>query len=326
MHCVHVCIYEKRKATMQEDITTNDQEQTAQQVQKKRELKSEKTSGPVQQQMMYHQAAAGIQCPVCGAANDAGATFCASCGAALHASYCPRCGAPIEDDVDYCESCHHYIKSDVCSFCGAHLANNDIYCPECGSPRGGLVCPVCHTLNTFSFCRRCGTPLTSEAKEALVKVHSNPQYVELMKLTEEYADLENRLPLSSETDKQHEKKCENLRRRVMSLLAEDRGQQYVEPTTRPTKRMDAEDLQILKDFKYQQLTSLLESLQTPKMETPAKARTYAMARKPVGIRLGWVCNYKHAVHSGPYACAKPHLGGKWIVLNDTDKTETDDVK
>ena len=118
-------------------------------------------------QQTQQRQSVGKKCPFCGAINDAEAMFCAQCGQPISKMTCPHCSSEIDPDADFCEVCHHYIKKDVCSYCGAHLEGNEAYCPECGSPRGGMVCPTCHTLNDFAFCKKCGTALTAEAKELL---------------------------------------------------------------------------------------------------------------------------------------------------------------
>ena len=112
---------------------------------------------PMMQQQMQMQgnSADGIVCPKCGTVNEPEAQFCASCGEPLHMAICPNCGSEIDPDADFCEVCHHYIRQDVCSFCGADFGPYDGYCPQCGMPRGGIVCPACHTLNDFSFCKQC---------------------------------------------------------------------------------------------------------------------------------------------------------------------------
>ena len=87
--------------------------------------------------------------------------------------------------------------------------------------------------------------------------------------------------------------------------------------------IDINELKQLKEFKQMQISMLLEKLQMPPMPSSAKARNYAMATKPEGLRLGWICNYKNALHSGPCACAKPQLGGKWIVLSGKNEKTND---
>ena len=71
------------------------------------------------------------------------------------------------------------------------------------------------------------------------------------------------------------------------------------------------------------LTTMLERLETKPTVSPVKARNYIMASKPAGVKLAWVCNYKHAMHSSPCGCAKPHLGGKWVIL---DNVNVDQIK
>ena len=56
------------------------------------------------------------------------------------------------------------------------------------------------------------------------------------------------------------------------------------------------------------------------------ARNYAMAHRPVGSSLGWKCNFKHAIHTGPFGCACPQMGGKWVVLDGLTETQVLDDK
>lgn len=42
---------------------------------------------------------------------------------------------------------------------------------------------------------------------------------------------------------------------------------------------------------------------------------YVAAKRIAGSKLAWMCNYKHALHSGPTGCAHPELGGKWVVVD-----------
>ena len=263
-----------------------------------RELEQGEEVQPTQMQQQQQQAA-GKACPYCGAINDPEAMFCAQCGQPVNKSACPHCGAEMDPDADYCEVCHHYIRKDICSYCGAHLTGNEAYCPECGSPRGGLVCPTCHTLNDFAFCKKCGTALTDEAR-MLVK--------ELQR------------------DILREQANNKLRERVLTLLAKDEGIENPVITKPESTRMTKEELEEKKAAKVRMLSAILDKLAVPAGASPAKARNYAMASKPVGVRLAWVCNYKHAMHSSPCGCAKPQMGGKWVVLGKSSNAEIKDDK
>ncbi|MBE6249381.1 MAG: zinc-ribbon domain-containing protein [Prevotella sp.] len=279
---------------------------------------------PMQMQMAQHQQqAAGKTCPYCGAVNEPEAMFCAQCGQPISKTICPHCGAEIDPDADFCESCHHYIKKDVCSFCGSHLSGNEAYCPECGSPRGGIVCPTCHTLNEFAFCKKCGTALTEEARMMVKQLQMNPDYQELLEIVRDYSKLENALPYNSERDIVREQMSAKLRERVLTLLAKDEGVEIPVIPKVESKRMTRDELEEQKAVKIKMLSAILDKLAVAPTSAPVKARNYAMASKPVGVRLAWVCNYKHAMHSSPCGCAKPHMGGKWVVLG---KNSTDEIK
>ena len=271
-----------------------------------REMELPQEDQPMQMQQQQQQAA-GKACPYCGAINDPEAMFCAQCGQPINKMACPHCGAEMDPDADFCEVCHHYIRKDICSYCGARLSGNEAYCPECGSPRGGIVCPTCHSLNDFAFCKKCGTALTEEARMLVKELQHNPDYQELVEIVQDFSKLENALPYNSERDILREQANNKLRERVLTLLAKDEGVENPVIPKPETKRMTKEELEE----------------QSP---SPAKARNYAMASKPVGVRLAWVCNYKHAMHSSPCGCAKPQMGGKWVVLGKNSNAEIKDDK
>lgn len=229
-------------------------------------------------------------------------------------SLCPNCGSPLPEDADYCESCRRYIKYDTCSFCGAHLQGEEAYCPECGNPRGGILCPRCNTMNEFAFCKQCGKPLTEEAKMLLERVKMLPEYQQMQAIAEQINSLEKVVPMKSEAEVLHEEANKALRERVLTLLAKDRGEKSPEIPDFQSKRITEEEYQIRKNNLVEQLMDALEAMQTRPMENPVEARNYTMAMKPAGLRLAWKCNYKNAIHSSPCGCAKPHLGGRWIIL------------
>lgn len=281
---------------------------------------------PQAQMKMQAQYAVGVACSKCGTLNDADARFCASCGAPLVQQDCPNCGNPVDGDADFCEMCHHYIRRDVCSFCGAHISEQDTFCPECGSPREGIVCPICHTKNDFSFCKQCGQPLTEDARSLQRQMQMMPEYQELRALAKECDDLQMQLPYSSEQEQQRDEESQRLRERILTLLAEDEGvKNFIVPAP-AHKRCSLEELNVRKQRKMEQFAQLLDSLSVPPMPSPVKARNYVMAQKPAGVRLAWMCNYKNALHSSPCGCAKPHMGGKWVVLGHHSNQEIKDDK
>lgn len=284
-------------------------------------LSDEKTDS----QFLQKQAE-NVACSACGTLNDADAMFCASCGHPLRMATCPNCGSEIDPDADFCEVCHHYIKTDQCSFCGTRMAPGEIYCHECGNPRGGIVCPVCNTLNDFAFCKQCGSPLTDEARALVADMKKLPDYQMLADAARELEELNMLIPYTSERDVVRSQRNEELRERVLMLLAKDKGILQPKIVKNPVHRYSKEELQKQKDEKMQLISEILDRMAVPALPSPVKARNYAMAQKPGGVRLAWVCNWKQAMHSSPCGCAKPHLGGKWVILGKNNNGEIKDDK
>ena len=286
----------------------------------------EVTHGEQQAVQMQANMAGGVACPKCGTINEPEAKYCASCGELLNMGSCPNCGSELDPDADFCEVCHHYVRPDVCSFCGARFNENDPYCPECGSPRGGIVCPTCHTLNDFAFCKQCGRPLTAEAHQMIEQLRERPDYQELVLLAREYNELQMQLPYSSDSDVSNDEASLQLRERVLRLLAQDEGVPEPEIPQPSNHRVSKEELDAQKQKKLEQLSRLLGNMAIPPSPSPAKVRNYAMAQKPIGVRLAWKCNYKNALHSSPCGCAKPQLGGQWVILGHSSTQEIKDDK
>lgn len=237
---------------------------------------------------------------------------------------CPHCGAMLDADADFCEVCHHYVRPDVCSFCGASFSPTDAFCPECGSPRGGIVCPTCHALSDFAFCKQCGTPLTEDAHQMLEMMKQMPEYQEMQELSHEYDRLTLEIPVTSERDQARAEAAQRLRERVLKLLAQDEGVANPDIPKVEGQRKSKEQLAQEKESKLARIAELLNKMETPPHPSPAYVRNYAMAQKPAGVRLAWVCNWKHAMHSSPCGCAKPQMGGKWVVLGRSSKQEIKD--
>lgn len=278
------------------------------------------------EQQVQMNSANGVLCPKCGTVNEPEARYCASCGTLLQVGKCPNCGHQLDPDADFCESCHHYVRPDVCSFCGAPFNENDSFCPECGSPRGGIVCPTCHTLNDFAFCKQCGQPLTQDARQIMTQLRQQPNYRELVLVAREYNELQMQLPYSNEADMKHDQASMELRERVLKLLAQDEGVKTPVITKPKLQRVSKEELDAKKEEKLREISRLLDQMAIPPTFSPAKVRNFAMAQKPAGVKLAWKCNYKNALHSSPCGCAKPQLGGKWVILGYQSNQEIKDDK
>lgn len=312
---------------MDEDITLNPENSSDGMLEMQHEEISLTRDAEINaQQQMQMQSAVGVKCPNCGTMNDLSAAFCASCGYAIGKTACPNCGAELDADADFCESCRRYIRQDVCSFCGAHLSGSDAFCPECGSPKGGIVCPVCHTMNDFSFCKQCGTALTEDARQLMVQIHELPEFKELQRLATDLQQLEQSIPYASERDILKDQRNIKLRERVLTLLAEDRGVAHPVIPDADKKRLSKDEYEAKKKERLEKIAALLDKMVQAPQPKPAQVRNYAMACRPYGVRLAWECNFKHALHSSPCGCAKPQLGGKWIILGkDSKKVINDDM-
>ncbi len=258
-------------------------------------------------------------CPKCGMLNDPEAVFCESCGSPLNEKKCPRCGAVIYQEGDYCEHCKTYIDKKHCSFCGAGLSDDDTFCPECGMSRKGVVCPVCHTSNMFGFCSVCGTPLTELASKLLEEVRKNPQYGRMNTLSKELKTLSYKLPDDTPERQEVNRRNEALRARLLQMLNQPpTADDEKDLVPDAIKQLPLEE-QIAKVRR--ELQALLDQTAVEACALPAMARNYAMAYKPVGSALGWKCNFKQAIHSGPFGCSCPQMGGKWIVLTGKEQKQ-----
>ena len=310
---------------MNEDITLNPEGTSNGILEMQRQMTGQDDDlDMVSEQQMQMYAASGIKCPECGTINDPEAAFCASCGNPIGRTSCPNCGADLEAGSDFCESCRRYIKNDVCSFCGARLSGGEAFCPECGSPKGGIVCPVCHTLNDFSFCKQCGTPLTDEARELMREVHDTADFREMQRLASEIQQLEQTIPYASELDMVKEQRNIKLRERVLTLLAQDRGIANPVIPDSGSRRMSKEEYDARKRERLMQIAAILDKMAQKPQQKAAQVRNYAMACRPQGVRLAWECNFKHALHSSPCGCAKPQMGGKWLILGKDVRKEIKD--
>lgn len=259
-------------------------------------------------------------CPHCGTVNEAESLFCEECGTPLgQGRLCPQCHQPLDPLADYCERCKSYVCATRCSFCGAEVSSGDAFCPECGGNlREGIICPACHTRSPFSYCRVCGMPLTEEAKRQSLLAREEPMWRQMTELADEVESLMRVIPIDTPRQTDLAQCNEELCRRVRDLLGRE-----VPPdvTMRLGETSDAIAARLA--AKRHELQQMLDAVAAQPQENPVATRNYVMARKPASARIGWKCNYKQVVHSGPCGCACPQLGGKWVVITPDTKMEED---
>ena len=151
-----------------------------------------------------------------------------------------------------------------------------------------------------------------------------PEFQELTETAKEYNELFMMLPCETDEDKAVIRQCDELRQRVLRLLAQDAGVTNVVIPPMNAQRLSKKELDERKQEISDKITALLDKMALPPQPLPARARNYAMAQKPLGMRMAWLCNYKHAMHSSPCGCAKPQMGGKWVILGHSSKQEIKD--
>lgn len=288
--------------------------------QEQQKAKSKQAEQPESQQ--------GKLCPLCKHINPASAKFCEECGASLDALQCPHCKAEVYPDADICEKCGMWLLPGKCRFCYGELSDDDQFCPECGNPAKGIKCPNCGENNHFDFCTKCNTPLTEAAAEALDQLKNDPQIGEAIKGLEEIRalekEIEEELQKATEqqkSDAEKEAKLNRLRNLEGFYKKSGNEQPKEKAQSKPQslfgagdeKRLDAVARKKAElDARKKQMLEKLENAQDKTFDTQQKARCFYNAIKPPG-NLVWECNYVHAIHPAPHDCAKPNLGGKWIV-------------
>ncbi len=270
-------------------------------------------------------------CPSCNTINQEAAKFCEECGEPLEALLCPECHSVVYPDGDICEKCGAWLLPGKCRFCYADITDEDSFCPECGNPAQGIKCTKCGELNFFDFCKKCNSPLTESALMMLAQSQDDPAMKEIEHALKQIAELEKSLEKTAVQSQVDEKalrdKEEKLKRLRMleSFYKTSSEKKEIESPKRESpkslfneeqeKRVSAAEKQKLLaeiETRRKQLQKELDKVQSKTFETPQKARCYFNANKPPG-NLVWECNFVHAIHPAPHDCAKPHLGGKWII-------------
>ena len=119
-------------------------------------------------------------------------------------------------------------------------------------------------------------------------------------------------------------KVKGSREEVQKLYNEVKKEYQLEAARSALKEVWQDEYDAKKQERLNRLADILEQMAMQPQAKPAQVRNYAMACKPQGVRLAWECNFKHALHSSPCGCAKPQMGGKWIILGKNTKKEIKD--
>ncbi|MDE6556697.1 MAG: hypothetical protein K2K55_07015, partial [Duncaniella sp.] len=109
----------------------------------------------------------------------------------------------------------------------------------------------------------------------------------------------------------------------------DAGAQQSNATENPQRKQFQFRPQSLDDLisayreKAEEMNRALASLTPPPDFTPEEQRNYFSARKVMTAEtdMRWKCNLCGALHMNPTDCARPELGGEWIVVSQTFKIE-----
>jgi len=75
-------------------------------------------------------------CPSCGAENQLGNKFCASCGKDMSPKKtvaCTNCGSQVPEENKFCGNCGRpIVKENICKKCDSKNPRDNKYCKECG--------------------------------------------------------------------------------------------------------------------------------------------------------------------------------------------------
>ncbi len=313
-----------------------DQEQK---YQKEKEKELERQKDQEQQQYQEHDASSK-ECPNCGAQNEIHAKFCGECGYQFGAvTTCPKCHSKVDPLGDICEVCGEWLLKDKCKFCYASITESDAYCPECGNPTAGIVCGKCGQLSCFDFCKNCHIPLTEFAEEAIKEAQADPEILEIQKMQEEIlkaeAELEQQADLEAQQELEEQKKIEKERMIEQARKLEQHlknfydkkknevPQHQVPKHSRPAKKnlfgsgdggaVNAAAERAVQLAKKRELQKKLNEQKKKTFSKPQEARRFFAATKPPVV-LGWKCNFTDTQHDCPEDCARPELGGIWIII------------
>lgn len=248
---------------------------------------------------------------------------------------CPHCGATVNSGDAVCLGCGRSLLPGKCSFCGAPMKPNAKFCTRCGQSAEGVKCPQCGTLNSRNFCRKCNTPLTPRALQAIEAAKKDPQFKVVEKKAEELAELQALIeeiqnestetkpaPQLSEEDRQLLNEYASLLDSIGINKPEIKPVVQQEESKRKTyeaKGMSLDDIMKAYREKANEMDEALAALVPPPEFTPEEQRDYFSARKIARldqpVPMLWKCNLCGALHPCPAECAEPRLGGVWIMVS-----------
>ncbi|MFH0736880.1 MAG: zinc ribbon domain-containing protein [bacterium] len=290
-------------------------------------------------------------CSTCGYKNELNAKFCEECGNNLVGKpMCPVCKAEVYLGADICEVCGAWLLEGKCKFCYAEITENEKYCSECGNPTDGIVCPNCGTNNIFDFCKKCNTPLTEAAHKELEKVKANPFFQNIFKLNQELQNLSkdeiNEIEIKNQINEaerkiaEEQKKIDEAEKKEKQIEKMLRLEQFLNKSSqteqkatrleqKPQKSFISEEhikqlervkqnlagyehRKVNKENKQRDIQAQLNQMAQLTFSTGQEARRFFDASRPSSSYV-WECNFVHYVHPKPSDCARPELGGKWVI-------------
>ncbi len=231
-----------------------------------------------------------------------------------------------------------------CAFCGEPMDDDEMFCSECGGPRQGIRCPACGAMAFRHFCGACGTPLTEEAFRQLERARRDPKVrrvadvaQEVERLEVEIEALEREVSAPDESFLDNEAPLGDATRSILeeygSLFGDSDAPVPAATAPKPAARKaDGEsaaqrrerlrELKAKKLEKLQEMQRVLDDLIPDPADPPEIQRAFLTASKVAvmetvtrkeTVKIGWVCNLCGFTHHQPSECARPELGGKWIL-------------
>ena len=122
-----------------------------------------------------------------------------------------------------------------------------------------------------------------------------PEFKQMQKLADELQELEQKLPYTNEQDRERDRKSQELRQRVLMLLAQDRGLDRVDANLTEHKVMSKEEHDKKKQERMDMLSRLLDQMAQQPQPKPAQVRNYGKTglgvqfQACVTLKPMWLC-------------------------------------